>query len=325
MGNFKGRQIRFKERIGQDILDVLSDSFDIRAAAKITKCAARTIYWWCECSKREREAFEAGTLQRTPKFKIVWPRESDDAALGVWFDQGVTMCAKTFSLTAHFQNVNKAVFGTERHVRDPRTNRVLYHFDEEAIKQCGNPDDPASHEAAMWLGIKDFPFAHDADGKRIPVTERIPVPAQLKLGTLRAINPLYDAPEKIEHRHEITGQVVVVDDRPKPVKSPKPNTALLEDLRARLTELRSNGPANPKPDRPVQVHGRDGGNDPPERTTTTDGRPAPTMADHPRAYTVKAPAPKPTPAQPPANRLGVDRAGYGRGDDLTKKGGYRVA
>ena len=331
-------QIRFNEQLAQKILDAASENPSPSALRRKFGFGAKTLLWWVYASNQEKVAFEERRLGREPKYLISWPTDTEVEPR--WFHDLFKLATRMHSLTLDLENRSEALLGSRRPVRDPRTNRQLYELDEENVRFVGHPD-PFSEQArsiADTLGLDDFPFAHDEDGRRIPVVEHVPQPAQLKIHNLRALAPAtYDLTDKVEHAGSIQSHVLVVGGN----KSIDRSTVspMRNDLEQRLAAIRANGPQNPKPDRPLLIHGQ-GASDPPEKTgagapvdactvppprepvadVPPDVPPQP-LAEHPRAYHV----PRPSYARPdehgrPAEPL--DRGGYGRGEPPA--GGMRV-
>lgn len=313
-GNNKRSQVRFSPEIGRTILDMASENPNIVGITRaLGNLGTKTIFWWLHSSQQEKLAYDAGTLQREPRFLIRWPSETEDGEK-IFFHEAMKLAMKMFSITADWLNQSEVVFGHRKVLRNPSTGHVMYEIDHDAVQLVGvdNPFSKEAKELADLHGIHDFPFAHDKFGKRIKMTENMPVAAALKIHSLRRINPAYDLVDRSETRTEQQHVLVLRPDAPPPVA--RPQTPLVEDLRTRLDAMRAakDGERVTKPDAPVRIEGRGGdGGDPPERQT---GAPAPAaLADHPRAYQAPTPAPKPKPPAVPA---------YAR-PDVTR--GYRTA
>jgi len=294
----KAAQVRFTEKLGQKILDHASENPSPTAIARMIGCGVKSIWWWIFCSSEEQRAHEADTLQRPLKFKIKWPADDPDAEPR-WFHELFKLSQKMAGLTMDLENRSEAMFGTKRAVRDPRTNRVLYELDEEAVKFVGHPD-PMSAEAreiGIALGYSDFPYLHDENGKRIKVVERVPQPAALKIHTLRSVVPsTYNVSERKEIATTVNGVLQIGE-------KPKQDSPLRADLEQRLAAIKAAGADRPtaKPHGPVMLglpraHPAD-----PVEQITRPNSPEPAepreqrpLAEHPRAYVQPAP-PKPAP------------------------------
>ena len=153
---------------------------------------------------------------------------------------------------------------------------VVYEVDPLLIAQW-----PDADSARDLGGYTDWPFAHTADGARIPVIVHDLAPAALRQRIARSVisgyNPRNNVAQDVKHSG---GVMIMKATSQKQLAAPPYSreamasegegglTPLKADLLQRLVTIRANGPQNPKPiGGPAYTgSGRPGGDDPPEFT-----------------------------------------------------------
>jgi hypothetical protein len=206
---------------------------------------------------------------------------------------------------------DQAAFGIEVPMLDVQGRQIW----KEDPAKAGMTD----QELLDFYGTKDR-LLRDAKGDAIPQVRIEQVPATTRNLILQQI-PNYRPDPPSTHVHNNTAVFVggaspAIAALRKPPALPAPETDMVRDLRAHLAK----GVTNAKPDGPVEILGRPTGDKPDRVSHPSNETAVPDLRDHPRAYTVPAPAPD---YSRKVSSGGIDQAGIGRGPDPSKLNGVQ--
>jgi hypothetical protein len=245
------------------VLDYLAQDPVLANAMRSVGMAPNTVFVWAKLSREGDE-----------RFKLAWP---DPNGTPIWFHDGIVL-ARQMQCAAFEAVLRRDVTnGTPRVLRTP-DGMPVWEVDPLAVSQWKNAED-----AYALGGIVDWPYVHDQQGARIPVTVYDQAPAALRQHAARSLLAGYNPQTSVDVNTKHSGGVMIVratrqgaDTAPPYARSKMasevaPMSPLKADLLKRLEDLRANGPANPKPSAPIQVFGRPS-DDPPE-AGATDARP----------------------------------------------------
>jgi hypothetical protein len=275
------------------------------------------MYNWLSRSKKDEAAHLEGA---SPFYISIDPHGWD------YWNNHMKRSRAAFILGMEASIRDQVANGIEEICYDPATGRPLLALNPEFIGVTNEQMEGQFLNPA----IDRYVWVRDAEGNRVrPVyqTKIVQAPSQLKVKALSALLPKTYG-ERAQVEHNIRGAVVHIMEPPPFVSRqpqgqvidgefteapalPAPERDDIAELRHRAAELMANGPKNPRPDSPVKDAtghpvGRPRDESKPTRENNTPPAPGPrAMVDHPRAYRVERPKPKPTPPSY-AGRPGID-------------------
>jgi hypothetical protein len=192
--------------------------------------------------------------------KYVWKIIKENPVIE-WRSEGARPFAEHVTAARKMARVKN-----EQHMRGVKINgEVQYTLDPWLLEQFGFPDDPDAKDLAELSGYPQYPFALDANGRKIPLlSARFPRPQRphrnrISPPPMQANGQSSHAGDRIEHkaagipwtpdcllpayhravRTPATPPIVHIPSE----ASPKVVSPLVADLRERLAR----GPANPRP------------------------------------------------------------------------------